>query len=507
MSVSDAPSGADMTATRRLMVLVTLTFVTILYAMTVTIANVSLPQMQGALSATTDQIALVVTFNIVATAIVTPMTGWLAGRFGRRRTMLWGVTGFTISSLLCGVAPNLEFLIVCRALQGAFGAPLVPLSQALVLDTYPKKQHGTAMAIYGTGVVLGPIIGPTLGGYLSEAYSWRWVFFMIVPFGVVAWLGVVALIKSRGDQPRTSLDWTGFLSLAIAVAAAQLVLDRGERNNWFDSLEIITVAGLAGIALYIFLVHTFTAKEGKSFLNLALLRDRNFILGTIIVFIFGMLNFTPMTLLPPLLQTVQGYPDTIIGWLLGVRGAGTMLGFFMMIYLSRFDPRPIMAIGFLMQGVAGLYMAQFDVNMTTFDVGWTSFLQGLGVGLIWVPITLVTFNTLDRTLLPDGMAIFHLLRNFGSSVFISISIAVVLRTGKVNYAEITEQASPMNERFNWSFMLGPWSIDGTEELAALSQEIGRQAIMIGYINAFYLFSITCLAVLPLILMVRMQKTV
>ncbi|WP_205032010.1 MDR family MFS transporter [Hwanghaeella grinnelliae] len=492
-------------APNRALVLVTLTFVTMLYAMTVTIANVSLPQMQGALSATTDQIALVVTFNIVATAIVTPMTGWLTGRFGRRNTMIWGVGGFTIASFLCGAAPNLETLILFRAAQGAFGAPLVPLSQAILLETYPKKDHGFATSIYGTGVVLGPVIAPTLGGYLSELLSWRWVFFMIIPFGVIAFTGVITLIKSRSDRPSTKLDWTGFISLSIAVAAAQLMLDRGERNDWFNSTEIIAIAGLSCLALYFFVAHTLTAKPGTAFLNIAILKDRNYVLGLLIVFVFGMLNFTPMTLLPPLLQTVQDYPDSIIGWLLGARGIGTLVAFAMMVYLSKLDPRPILITGFLIQGLAGFAMANFDVNVTTFDVAWTSCLQGFGVGLIWVPVTLITFSTMDPKLLPEGMAIFHLLRNFGSSVFISISFAVVIRTGKTNYSEMVEQISPFNERLGMPFVAGRWSFDSTEGLAAISGEVGRQAVMVGYVNAFYLFSLACVCVIPFVFLVRMKR--
>jgi DHA2 family multidrug resistance protein len=505
MAATDTTTTREDAAPNRALVLVTLTFVTMLYAMTVTIANVSLPQMQGALSATTDQIALVVTFNIVATAIVTPMTGWLTGRFGRRNTMIWGVGGFTIASFLCGAAPNLETLILFRAAQGAFGAPLVPLSQAILLETYPKKDHGFATSIYGTGVVLGPVIAPTLGGYLSELLSWRWVFFMIIPFGVIAFTGVVTLIKTRSDRPSTKLDWTGFLSLSIAVAAAQLMLDRGERNDWFNSTEIIAIAGLSCLALYFFIAHTLTAKKGTSFLNPAILKDRNYVLGLLIVFVFGMLNFTPMTLLPPLLQTVQDYPDSIIGWLLGARGIGTLVAFAMMVYLSKLDPRPILITGFLIQGLAGFAMANFDVNVTTFDVAWTSCLQGFGVGLIWVPVTLITFSTMDPKLLPEGMAIFHLLRNFGSSVFISVSFAVVIRTGKTNYSEMVEQISPFNERLAMPFVTGPWSFDTTEGLAAISGEVGRQAVMVGYVNAFYLFALACFSVIPLVFLVRMKR--
>ena len=252
-----------------------------------------------------------------------------------------------------------------------------------------------------------------------------------------------------------------------------------------------------------FIAHALT--HDKPFLNLRLLVNRNYAIGLCLVTIYGMLNFTPMTLLPPLLQTVQDYPDSIIGWLLGARGIGTLVAFAMMVYLSKLDPRPILITGFLIQGLAGFAMANFDVNVTTFDVAWTSCLQGFGVGLIWVPVTLITFSTMDPKLLPEGMAIFHLLRNFGSSVFISVSFAVVIRTGKTNYSEMVEQISPFNERLGMPFVAGRWSFETTEGLAAISGEVGRQAVMVGYVNAFYLFALACFSVIPFVFLVRMKR--
>ena len=477
--------------------------VTLLYAMTVTIANVALPQMQGALAATQDQIAWVVTFNIVATAVITPLAGWLAARYGRRKLMLWAVLGFAASSLMCGLAGSLESLVVYRILQGGFGAPLVPVSQAIVLDTYPKRQHGAATAIFGMGVIIGPILGPTLGGYLSEAFNWRWVFFMIVPVALLAWLGVMIFIRGYSARTTVRLDWTGFLALALAVSALQLMLDRGQRNDWFESGEIVAYAAAAGLAFYIFIAHSLTARA--PFLNPALFKDRNYVLGIIIVLVFGMLNFTPMTLLPPLLQNLRGYPDSIIGFLLGMRGIGTLIGFTYMLYGSRFDPRYTLALGFLLQGYAGWEMAQFDLNLTTFDVAWTSCLQGLGVGLVWVPVTLITFATLDPKHMGEGTAIFHLLRNIGSSIFISLSIALVLRTSSMAYSDMVPLVNPLNENFQLPFVAGAWTLNSAAGLGALSGEVSRQAAMIGYISAFNFFTLTSLIVLPLLLLVRWRR--
>ncbi len=502
MTATEA-AAAPSTPLSRALILFTLTMVTMLYAMTVTIANVALPKMQGSLSATQDQIAWVVTFNIVATAVVTPMSGWFSAQLGRRRVMIWAVIGFAIASLLCGTATSVEELVFYRILQGACGAPLVPLSQATLLDTFPREQHGPATAIFGVGVILGPIIAPTLGGYLSEAYSWRWVFFMIVPFALISLLGVWAFITEQRIG-RRRLDWTGFLALAVAIASLQLMLDRGERNGWFDSPEIVIEAGLALGAFYVFVVHNLTAEQ--PFFNPRLLRNRNFAVGLGIALIFGMLNFTPITLLPTLLQNLRGYPDTVIGMVLSVRGLGTFIGFAFMVFASRMDPRIPLAVGLVLQSYAGWAMAQFDINLTTWGVIWTTGLQGLGVGLIWVPLSMITLSTLSPEQRADGTAFFHLLRNIGSSIFISLSIALVIRTTKVSYAGMVEQISPFNENLRLPWVSGAWSTESTPELMALSAEALRQATMIGYLNAFTAFALTALVALPLVFLAKWPRS-
>ena len=503
MTETTATETVPSTALQRALILLTLTFVTMLYAMTVTIANVSLPQMQGALSATQDQIAWVVTFNIVATAVVTPTAGWLAARLGRRRVMIYAVSGFALASLLCGLANSLEALVIFRIIQGACGAPLVPLSQAIVVDTFPKHQHGPATAVWGVGVILGPIIAPALGGVLSEAYSWRWVFFMIVPFAVVSLIGVLAFIRDSQAGRRIRLDWIGFLALAIAIAAFQFMLDRGERLGWFQSPEILIEAGLALAGLYVFITHSLTAE--KPFLSPQLLRDRNFTVSIVIALLFGMLNFTPITLLPTLLQDIQGYPDSIIGLVLSARGFGTLVGFGLMFFGSRLDPRIPMLAGCALQAYAGFAMAGFDVNVSTGEVLWITAVQGLGVGFTWVPLSVVAFSTLAPQHVPEGTAIFHLLRNIGSSIHISLSIALVLRSAKVNYAEMVEHLSPFNETLRLPWALGAWSTDELDQLQALSNETLRQATMIGYVNAFWFFAATAVLTIPLIFLVRWEK--
>jgi len=336
----------------RTFVLLTVSLCTMLYSLTVTIVNVALPQLQGALSATPDQISWVVTLNIVATAVATPVTGWVVARFGQRQVMIWSVAGFTVSSLLCATANSLAPLLIYRIGQGAFGAPLVPLSQAIIVGTYPPEQRAMAQSFFGMAVVVGPAIGPVFGGYLAEEYNWRWVFILIVPLCIAALLGAIAFIKEGGRQERARLDWTGFLALSISVTCLQLVMDRGERLDWFDSSEIILLTCLMGFSFYVFLAHTFTHDE--PFITPRLFLDRNFSVGLLITFIFGTLNFTPLVLLPSMLQDLQGYPDSIIGLLLGARALGTLVGFFVMFFASHLDPRLWLVAGFGLKGVFGV---------------------------------------------------------------------------------------------------------------------------------------------------------
>lgn len=501
MPLSEAAGPAA--ALERALILATCTAVTFLYAMTVTIANVSLPQMQGALSATPDQIAWVVTSNLVATAVMTPLAGWLLARFGRRGLCSGAVAGFGAASLACGLADSLAELVFFRALQGAFGAPLVPVSQAIVLDTYARRRHGAVLAIYGMGSVLGPIVGPVAGGWLSETYDWRWVFYMIVPFALAALAGTLAFIRDRERAGPQRLDWPGFVLLSAALAATQLMLDRGERADWFDSAEIVAWAAIAAIALYAFAAHTLTAE--RPFLDPRLFADRNFAIGLVLVFVFGMLNFTPMTLLPPMLQGVGGYPDSVIGFVLGARGLGTLVAFFLMIAGSRLDPRPMIVLGFALQAFAGWQLAQLDMNPSAAAVFWPMALQGFGVGVLWVAVTMVAFATLDGSRVAEASAVYHMVRNIGSSIHISVSITLAVRMARANYAELAERVTPWSEALRMPWATGAWNLAEPAGLAAFSREMARQAAMIGYLDAFVAFVATSLVALPLVLLIRLRR--
>ncbi|NQV60266.1 MAG: multidrug efflux MFS transporter [Alphaproteobacteria bacterium] len=499
-----AEAALMMPTSRRYIILATVSSATMLYAMAITVANVVLPQMRGALSATPDQIAWVITFNLVATAVMTPISGWMSNRFGRRNVMLVGTLGFTIASVLCGLADSLESLVLYRILQGAFGAPLVPVSQAIILDTFPRKQHAMATALWGVGVVMGPIIGPTFGGTIAEEYSWRWVFFMIVPFGVMTFAAVWSFIKRRPNRPVSHrLDWLGFLALAAALGAFQFMFDRGERNSWFESPETIIECTIGFLAVYIFLVHISTAK--RPFIRPKLFLNRNYCIGLVLAFMFGMLNFVPLVLMPSMLQDLRGYPDSTIGILLAIRGAGNLLSFLLVIRLAQWNVHVALTIGFLCQAISGYAISQYDINLTYFGMAWTGALQGLGIGMSWVPLTLIMFSTVRPEFLDDASAVFHMFRNFSSSLFISICVAVVIRSTYVNSVELGMPLSEYSKLLTWPWVTGSLDLGTVKGLSATAAEVKRQAAMIGYINAFRLYAFIAILPIPLIWLARMPK--
>jgi MFS transporter, DHA2 family, multidrug resistance protein len=486
-----------MTPARRRVILLTLTASVGIFVLTSTLANVALPQIQGAFAATQDQITWIVTSNLLAMAVATPMTGWLDGRFGRRRVMLCASGGFIFASILCGLATSLEELVILRALQGFAGAPLLPLSQAIIIAIYPRDQHSKVLVLWSMGVTISSIFAPLVGGYMSEDYSWRWVFLMIVPPAIACFIAIWHFIE-KSDEPPTAgrFDWFGFLFLALSVSALQIMLDRGQRLDWFDSPEIIAEAVVAVVAFYLFIAHVTTTD--RPFLRLRLLLDRNYAVGIIIGFTFGMLYFTTLVLQPTMLQSLRGYPDSLIGIIQATRGIGLLSGSVVLLFLLRnIDPRIVLFFGFLIQGIAGFAMSQFDVNMTLFAVTWTTMLQGFGVGMMWSPIFLVTFATLNQRDVPEAASVFHLLRNIGSSVHIALTATLVVRSGRATYSELVEALNPFNEALAFGSVMGQWSMESESGLMALAGEVGRQASLVGYTNGYYAYAAAAIIVMPL----------
>jgi DHA2 family multidrug resistance protein len=502
-AVTEFEHAEGLTAVQRWLILSTVVLGSSLYSTALLTTSTVLPQLQGAMSATQDEIAWAMTFNILATAIVTPMTGWLVSRFGIKRVMLWSIGLFSLSTMLCGMANSLETLVLWRIIQGGAGAPVVPLSQTILLDSFPRRQHTMVLSIFGMAVGVAPVFGPVLGGYLAEMYSWRWSFYMLVPVGFLSLVGMHLTLRTDTAVGKLRFDWTGFLALATALGAIQLVLARGVRLDWFDSTEIIIECLVAACAFYVFVFHCVTTPS--PFLNLSLLKDRNYAIGLLLVTIYGMLNFTPMVLLPPLLQTHIGFTDAMVGEVIGCRGVGMVIGYMTAGFMKRLDPRFSMAFGFSLLAVAGLWMLTFDLNVPMRTLLANSLVQGFAVGVIWVPLTMVAFDTLAPKDRAEASSVFHLLRNMGSSFFISLSIAEIVRTTGANYSRMTEMITPYNHALTMPGLTGGWAFDTVPGLAKIAKEIDHQAAMIGYLNAFMMYTVTSALAVVFVLMCRRKK--
>src|SRR5438105_13990399 len=428
-----SPGLRSITA-RQWMILLSVQLSSLLFGMTITLANVVLPQIRGALSATYDELGWVVTLNLVATAIATPTTGWLASRLGWRGVMFSAVGGFTICSLLCGLANSLAALVIFRIGQGLFGALIMPMGQAICLLTFQHTLDETVMVIWGFGSVVGPVVGPVLGSMIAQTYSWRAVFFMIVPPGLIAMGFIWFALAGNTARTHARLDWTGFLALSVAMAGLQLMIDRGQRLDWFESPEIMADAAIAGAAFRVFAVHSLTS--AAPFLDPLLLINRNFAIGLLIAFFMGMLAYTSLVLFPSLLHDLRGYPDAAIGELLAARGIGNWMAFLVVIPISRRFPRLTVALGLSAQSFSAWSMAQLNLNLTSYDVFWTNALQGFGFGLAFTPMTVLAFATLPASKMTEASGVFTLVRNFGSSLYISYAVFCLKKKKRCLYGHL-----------------------------------------------------------------------
>jgi DHA2 family multidrug resistance protein len=483
-------------ANRGLLV-VSVMLATLMQALDTTIANVALPNMQGTLSATQDQIAWVLTSYIVAAAIATPATGWLASIMGRRRLLLIAIAGFTVASVLCGMATSIGAMVAFRLLQGLFGASLVPLSQSTLLDVYPREKHGAAMALWGMGVMVGPILGPPLGGWLTDSYGWHWVFLINVPIGALALFGVAASLPSD-ETHQTRFDWRGFAFLAIGIGALQLFLDRGQQQDWFGSVEIQVEAALAFLGFYLYGVHW---KYGtRPFVNLGLFADRNFLASNVFIFVLGVVLFATMALLPPYLQNLMDYPVVTTGILLAPRGVGTLIAMMLVgrLLARGADARLLAGIGMLLTALSLYQMMHFNLDVPEHLIISTGVIQGLGLGLVFVPISTVAYSTLPMAARTEAAGIFSLTRNIGSSVGISIVMTLLSRNTQVNHAELAAHITPFGD----GMAQLPALYAGPHGLAALNAEITRQASAIAFLNDFWLMMVMTLAAIPLLLLLR-----
>lgn len=497
MKAAAAARGMDAGARRRLLTLFAMT-ATVMQAIDSTIANVALPYMQASLSATLDQISWVLTSYIVAAAIMTTPVGWMSDRFGRKKLFVLFAAGFTGASVLCALAQNIEQIVLFRLMQGVFGAALVPLSQAVMLDIYPPQQRAQAMAIWGMGVTLGPIMGPTLGGYLTEYFSWHWVFLINLPIGIVTVLGLMAFMDETKPRDSLRFDWFGFLALALGIGAFQLMLDRGEQVGWFSSTETWISAIVAGVGFYYFFAHSLTTDE--PFVRFAIFKDKNYVIGCVFMVVVGVVLFSTMALIVPFLQNMQGYPLTTTGIVLGSRGVGTLVAMLCLSRLMRWvEARYVVLIGLILTAAMLHEMISFNADTSQRTIFVTGTIQGFGLGFIFMPLSTVAFTTLPSHLRTDGTAIFTLIRNISSSIGISIVIANLTRTTTEMHARLGEFINPFNMALQTPDVARVLDLGTDAGRALADQMITRQAAYIAYSNDFTLLMWLTILSMPFVL--------
>lgn len=489
----------------RIIVTIGVMMAVLLQVLDTTIANVALPHMQASLSATQESINWVLTSYIVASAIALPISGWLADRVGRKRLLLISVVGFTIASVLCASAVSLTEMVFFRALQGVSGAFIVPLAQATLFDINPREKHGQAMALFGGGVMIGPILGPVLGGWLTDNYNWRWVFLVNLPVGVICTF-VMMRYMPKAETVKRNFDIFGFALLAIALGALQMFLDRGEQKDWFESWEIIIELAIAVAAAWMFVIQIATSKH--PLFERSMFKDRNFSTGLLFMAVTGILLLAGLALLPPLLQNLYGYSVLQSGFLTAPRGVGTLMSMLLAGRLvGKVDSRLLVGIGVTLMGVSLWMMTGFAIDQPSRPVIVSGVVQGLGLGLIFVPLQSLAFETLQPRLRTTAAALLNLSRNIGGSVGISVVSAQLVRMTQVAHADIASQVTEQTIPTAGSPMLQTIAPQGDVALAILNAEATRQAVFIAYLDDFKLMMMVTFAVLPLLLLMKRGKQV
>jgi DHA2 family multidrug resistance protein len=489
---------------RRNMVTICAMTATIMQALDTTIANVALPYMQGSLSASQDQINWVLTSYIVAAAIMTAPVGWIANRFGRKRIFILCSAGFTVASVLCGLSQDITQMVLFRLLQGVFGAALVPLSQAVMLDTYALHERAKAMAIWGMGVMMGPIMGPSLGAWLTETYSWHWVFFVNLPFGIITVAGLLIFMDETKLNTELQFDWFGFTALAVGIGALQLALDRGEQLDWLESWEITIEFIVSGVGFYYFFAHSFTTK--RPFVQFAIFKDRNFATSLIFMVVIGVVLFSTMALASPLFQNAYGYPILTAGLLLATRGGGTFVAMMIVSRLMNyFEARTLIATGLSLMALTLYEMTGWTADVPVHTIVINSVVQGFGLGLVFVPLSTAAFMTLPNHLRTDGTAMLTLVRNVASSIGISIVIAQLTRGTTRVHAVLAEHINPFNNALQMPNVTSTINLHADVGLAMMNAIVSAQAQIIAFSQDFELVTLVTICAIPLVLILKSTK--
>ena len=484
----------------RVPITVALMLATLMNTLDSTIANVALPHMQGSLSASQDQATWVLTSYILATAVMTPLSGWLSLKIGRKPMLLISITSFTIASMACGVAQNLPEMVLCRFLQGVAGASLMPLSQTVMLDIFPQRQIPQVMSLWSAVVIMGPIIGPALGGWLTESYSWRWVFYINVPIGILAFLGTYVFMgRDRGGLQRP-FDFLGFGALVTFVGAFQLMTDRGPDQDWFSSREIWTEAIVAMVGLWVFIVQTLTSAH--PFFHRDLAKDRNFVSCVIFGLCVGALLFSTTALLPSFMQNLLGYSALQSGYASMPRGAGSLVAFLAVPFLMRLiGPRRVLFVGILVAMVALWMMSKFDLSMTASPIMTSGVVQGFGVGLLFAPLNTLAYVSLNPIHRTEGTIVSTMVRSLGSSLGISLIQASLTHNSALAHARLAERISGGDPIVAATLPAG-MNPDLPGGLLALNGEVTRQAAMLGYDSIFAWMALGVVFLIPLLLLMR-----
>jgi len=467
--------------------------------------SIAMPTMMGALSATITEIAWVITAYLVASAMFTPLYAWLSRRVGRRRLFIFVVLGFMAASLLVAQSDSLIELVAFRFVQGFFGAGLNPLTFQVVLATFPKSQHGPAFGWLQAGRMSAVIMGPLIGGFLTEVFGWRTVFLMNIPLGLTALIMIIYMVPKDIPETPKRFDFFGFFALSIAIASLQLMLDQGQKRDWFESREIVVFCIVAASAFYVFVVHCGTSR--RPYLNLAVLRNREFVIGLIIDFFVSFIFYGYMALLPPILQRQLGFPVLEVGFILVNRGIGTLTASLLAGFLMlRFAPRPLIAAGAIAVTVSTWILSNLTPDTDTLPIIVAIMLQGFGIGMMSTPTETATFSTLPPSLRPDAASLMTSARRIGSSIGVSLLIAQLVNSTQAARSALTENVSLYNDRLRHLPMPDNWNFDSTQGMLSLNRLVDQQAEFIAFLHDFQIMTIVTVCTLPLLLLMRGQRT-